>query len=120
MASNNALVHNCREQETEYGEPTTIHSFLKYGKDGMRQRHLMPWDTNLYANKHALFLVSRDYVNCVLDGKFRDTDTARKIFAYGTSGKLPLDNVRAFNWKPYIIGITKALNTEINKGFRNL
>jgi len=118
--SNADLVRRCRHRYAGNDEPTTIHSFLKYGATGLRDRHLMPWDTNLYANKHAIFLVSRDYVHCVLSNNFTDTEAARRLFAYGTSGTLPLENVRAFNWKPYITGITKALNGEINKGLRNL
>jgi len=119
MTTNAAAVRACRAAAAEYGEYTTIHSFLKYGKDGMKQRNIMPWNDS-FINKHQIFLVARDYAHCVLDGKFNDTEASRKIFAFGSAGKLPLEDSRTFNWRPYIKYVEKSLNIAINQIFKKI
>jgi len=118
--NNNALVYACRAATMRTGGVYYAQSFIKYGADGIRFHRIQPWEVNKWIQKNTIAAAAIEYVNYVLDGKFADTPSARKIFAFGTTGKTPLEQSRRANWTPYVRNVLRTLNTEINIYFNQI
>jgi len=108
-----------KDQRNENGW-TNFASFIKLGKQGMINQKPTAYETHLWLRKDLLEKICFSYVDCVLDGLFKDTPDNRMDFCFGQTDQRMKGLSKSFNWIPFRGTLIVITHEIINKTFKRI